>query len=178
MIRVTGGLYRGNLLYCPRDIRPSSGRIKEYIFSQIGQYTIGANVLDLFAGSGALGIEALSRKASDVTFVDISRHSVNAIKKNLSKLMTEGRIQQMDALKYIATFEARPFDLIFVDPPYEEFIPDNLIKAIVEAEMLNEGGHLIFEMMSKIPQPEAESLLLSSYRTLGDTTVGIWFRPG
>ena len=176
MLRVTGGNYRGTLLYCPPNIRPTSGRIKEYIFSQVGQFTIGASVLDLFAGSGALGIEALSRRAGKAVFVDKSRRACQAVYKNLNKLGIEAKVSHIDALKFIRYYKSEPFNLIFIDPPYDEFHPETIIKAIEEVEILNEGGHLIYELKAGQQEPETTSLLLTSFRTLSDTTVGIWFR--
>ncbi len=178
MLKVTGGIYKGTNLHCPRNIRPTSGRIKEYIFSQIGQYTIGSRVLDLFAGSGALGIEAMSRKASSAVFVDNSYHSMTAIRKNLHKLQLDSKVIRADALKIINIHKIEPFDIIFLDPPYNEYEPITLIKALETTQILNEGGHVVFEMIAGSPEPETQNLLLTSFRTLGDTTVGIWFRQG
>lgn len=176
MIRVTGGVYRGMLLHCPRDIRPTSGRIKEYIFSQISQYLVGAKVLDLFAGSGALGIEAVSRRAAEVVFVDISRRSYTAIQKNINKIGFKGRIIRTDAIHFIRSYKSAPFDLILIDPPYQEFDPHTILGLIEESSLLNEGGHLVYELTAGKPEPETQSLQLISFRTLSDTTVGIWFR--
>jgi len=177
MLRVTGGIFRGTLLHCPRDIRPTSGRIKEYIFSQVGEFTAGARIIDLFAGSGALGIEALSRKAREAVFVDKSYRSITVIRKNLQKMGLESAVIKADALRYIKNFKNEPFDLIFLDPPYREYEPSTLITAIEKSEILLKGGHLVYELSVGIPQPETQILLPNSYRTLADTSIGIWFRP-
>ena len=176
MLKVSGGIYKGTNLHCPRNIRPTSGRVKEYIFSQIGQYTVGSRVLDLFAGSGALGIEALSRKASSAVFVDISYHSITAIRKNLLKFQLDSKVIRADSLKIINSFKIEPFDIIFLDPPYNEYEPITLVKALESTQILNEGGHIVIEMIAGSPEPETQNLLLTSFRTLGDTTIGIWFK--
>jgi 16S rRNA (guanine966-N2)-methyltransferase len=178
MIRVTGGLFRGTLLYCPKNIRPSSAKIKEYIFSQVGPYIIGGRVLDLFAGSGALGIEALSRHAREAVFVDKARNAILSLEKNLQKLHLEGKIIRADALHFVENYQGEPFDLICLDPPYEKFYPQILLSALEKSNLLNPGGHVVFEMMADTPEPETETLLLSSFRTLGDTSIGIWFKQG
>ncbi len=177
MLRVTGGTFRGMLLYCPRDIRPTAGRIKEYIFSQVSEFAPGARVIDIFAGSGALGIEALSRKAREAVFLDKSVRSVTIIKRNLQKIGVEGMVLKADALRYINNFKKEPFDLIFLDPPYRDYEPSTLIQAIEKSEILQKGGHVVYEINAGLPQPESQILLPNSFRTLGDTSIGIWFRP-
>lgn len=134
--------------------------------------------MDLFAGSGALGIEALSRRAREVVFVDKSRQSIIAVKKNLLKLNLEAKLIRADALLFIETYKGEPYDLIFIDPPYNKYNPHTIFTAIEEANFLNEGGHLIFELQAGAAEPIANTLLPASLRTLSDTSVGIWFKGG
>ncbi|MBC8277839.1 MAG: 16S rRNA (guanine(966)-N(2))-methyltransferase RsmD [FCB group bacterium] len=178
MLRVTGGLFRGMNLHCPKDIRPSSGRIKEYIFSQITEFVPGSRVLDIFAGSGALGIEALSRKARSAVFVEKSQRSITSIRKNLQKLEIQSKVIKADALRYIKHFKSEPFDIIFIDPPYRDYEPITLLEAVENSVILQNGGHLVMEMSTGTAEPETQVLIPNSFRALGDTTVGIWFRPG
>lgn len=209
MLRVTGGLFRGMNLHCPKDIRPSSGRIKEYIFSQITEYVPGSRVLDIFAGSGALGIEALSRKARCAVFVEKSQRSITSIRKNLQKIIEiqskpsakiapglsatdhedslpadsrgrsfQSKVIKADALRYIKHFKSEPFDIIFIDPPYRDFEPITLLEAVENSVIMQNGGHLVLEMPTGTAEPETQVLIPNSFRALGDTTVGIWFRPG
>ncbi len=178
MLRISGGLYKGMRLYCPRDIRPTSGRIKEYIFSQVGEFTRGSRIADLYAGSGALGIEALSRRAQEAVFVDKSRRAVAAIRKNLLKINNKSKVLKSDTLQYIKHFKHKPFDIIFIDPPYREVDPQVIMEAVEKSDILQKGGHLVLEICADCREPESEFLLPNSFRTLGDTAVGIWFRPG
>jgi 16S rRNA (guanine966-N2)-methyltransferase len=144
----------------------------------VGQYTIGARVLDLFAGSGALGIEALSRRAKEAVFVDKSRSAVNAIRQNLMKLELNCKVHRAEALHFISTYKGEPFELVIVDPPYYEYFPQTILDTIEDSNLLNDGGHLVLEMETGAIEPQAKVLLPSSSRALSDTLVSIWFKKG
>jgi 16S rRNA (guanine966-N2)-methyltransferase len=121
-MRVIAGSRKGHTLVAPRgtDTRPTSDRVRESIFNLVGPLD-GAKVLDLFAGSGALGIEALSRGATSAVFVDSDRDAVRAIDRNLEKLrLTGARIVRGDALLTLAqeSMAGAKYDLVLVDPPY------------------------------------------------------------
>lgn len=125
-MRVVAGRFGGRSLAAPpgRAVRPTSDRVREALFSILGAgpvSIVGARVLDLFAGSGALGIEALSRGASQVTFVDSSSAAVAAVRRNLEALGVEAEVRRQDALAYLRTAsrDARQYDLVFLDPPYQ-----------------------------------------------------------
>jgi len=178
VLRITGGIFKGYTLFCPKNIRPTSARVKEYIFSQVSQYTIGSRILDLFAGSGALGIEAMSRRAREVCFVDKSRNSVNSIKRNLEKFDFKASVHQSDFFRFVKTYKGEPFDLVFVDPPYLDYKPETILKSLEEANLIKEGGHLVYELGSGGHEPETDNLMLVSLKTHGDTTIGIWYRKG
>jgi 16S rRNA (guanine966-N2)-methyltransferase len=119
-MRVIAGSASGVRLAVPaRGVRPTMDRVKAAIFSSLGDAVLSARVLDLFAGSGALGIEALSRGASSVVFVEEDRQSAEIIKANLAKTKLKGRIRQQDVfdfLRHVSTAEV--FHIIFADPPY------------------------------------------------------------
>src|SRR5205809_733091 len=101
-MRVIAGLAGGVQLVSPKsDVRPTMDRVKAAIFSSLGELVIGARVLDLFAGTGALGIEALSRGAESAIFVDEDRQSIAAIEKNLVKTKMQGRVRQQDAFSFL-----------------------------------------------------------------------------
>jgi len=121
-MRVIAGRAGGIRLAVPkRGVRPTMDRVKAAIFSSLGDAVVGARVLDLFAGSGALGIEALSRGASSVVFVDDDRESVEMIESNLAKTRLNGRIRQQDVFDFLRQASgAEKFDIIFADPPYEK----------------------------------------------------------
>ena len=121
-MRVIAGSAGGIQLNVPsRGVRPTMDRVKEAIFSSLGEAVIGARVLDLFAGSGALGIEALSRGATSVLFVDEDRQSTMAIEKNLAKTKFRARVTGQDVFKFLKRYSSTEnFGIIFADPPYEQ----------------------------------------------------------
>ena len=151
-MRVIAGSAGGLRLAAPkRGVRPTMDRVKAAIFSSLGDTIIGARVLDLFAGSGALGIEALSRGAASVLFVEGDRQSIAAIKKNLAKVNLTGRIRQenvFDFLRRSAGMEN--FQIIFADPPYEqtksgERYTEKLLSNEVLPQLLDSDGVFVLE---------------------------------
>jgi 16S rRNA (guanine966-N2)-methyltransferase len=118
-VRVVAGTAKGRRLVTPPglDTRPTSDRVREAIFNALGSIdaVAGARVLDLFAGSGALGIEALSRGAATAVFVDLSLQALDAVRTNLDSIGLEGTVVRIDAHRY----DDGPFDLALLDPPYD-----------------------------------------------------------
>ena len=121
-MRVIAGIAGGLRLDVPKtDIRPTMDRVKAAIFSSLGERVLGARVLDLFAGTGALGIEALSRGAESAMFVENDRQAIKTIESNLTKSSLSGRVRKQDVFDYLThASTAETFDLIFADPPYEK----------------------------------------------------------
>src|SRR5205814_10533449 len=120
VLRIIGGTWRGRKLRFPASaaIRPTPERVRETLFNWLGAHTPGARALDLFAGSGALGLEALSRGASHVTFVEQDEAAVRELRARLAEWHAGGaRVARADALRYLAG-EAQPFDLVFLAPPF------------------------------------------------------------
>jgi len=154
-MRVITGLARGRKLREPEgmDIRPTTDMVKESIFNII-QYDIeGRNALDLFAGTGQLGIEALSRGAASVTFVDESASAIRLVKENLKLTgLPGGKTVYGDALAFLE----RPgkFDLIFIDPPYETDLINKSLQKIFEFDKLNENGIIVCESRVEMEMPE------------------------
>jgi 16S rRNA (guanine966-N2)-methyltransferase len=118
-VRVIAGAYKGRQLRTPAGIstRPTGDRVREALFSILGRLD-GERVLDLYAGSGALGIEALSRGASEAVFVDSDQRAVAAIRRNLEAIGVEAPVQRRDALAFLREASESPYDLVFLDPPY------------------------------------------------------------
>ena len=154
-MRVITGLARGRRLKEPEGmaIRPTTDQVKESIFNII-QYDIeGRNVLDLFAGTGQLGIEALSREAASVVFVDESSAAMKLVRENIKRTgLGNARTVQADALSYLRGPEK--FDLIFVDPPYDRPVLDKTLSKIIEFDKLNENGIIICESKTETEMPE------------------------
>jgi len=155
-MRVISGSAKGRKLKEPdgNDIRPTSGMVKESIFNIIQFDIEGRNVLDLFAGTGQLGIEALSRGAKNVVFVESKQDAVKLIWRNLKHCGFEqsARVVFRDALKFLDGEEK--FDLVFVDPPYSTGLAGKVLTKITEVDKLNTNGIIIFEIEAKAVLPE------------------------
>lgn len=130
-MRIIAGEFRGRTLKGPPDrrTRPTADRVREAWFSILGGELAGARVLDLFAGSGALGLEALSRGASRVDFVEVSKTSLAALRANVAALDVEARVRihRTDALAFVARLDPRSFDIAFADPPYRARAAQQLV---------------------------------------------------
>ena len=147
-MRVITGKARGVNLKTPEGLttRPTADRVKEALFSVINFDLPGADVLDLFGGTGQLGIEALSRGANRAVFVDENDKACLLIKENLrrSKLELQGRVVRSDYLAYLHSRQDC-FDIIFLDPPYAEVFLENALKCITEIDILRSGGIIVCE---------------------------------
>lgn len=147
-MRVIAGKARGTQLNTPDGMltRPTADRVKEALFSIIQFDLPGARVLDLFGGTGQLGIEALSRGASKAVFVDSRREACQLIRSNLKKthMESDAAVVQSDYLEYLNRCKER-FDIILLDPPYAEVFLETAIKRITEIDILQSGGIIIAE---------------------------------
>ena len=155
-MRVISGSARGRKLKEPQgqSIRPTTDLVKESVFNIIQFDIEGRRVLDLFAGTGQLGIEALSRGASDVAFVDESNDAVRLVRDNIKTLGFEDRalVTRSDALAYLA--QGGHFDVVFLDPPFESGLIEKALKAIFEFDILKENGIIICETKEDRLLPE------------------------
>ena len=177
-MRVIAGSAGGIRLSVPkRGVRPTMDRVKAAIFSSLGDAIIGARVLDLFAGSGALGIEALSRGACSVLFVEEDRQSTNVIEKNLAKTKFEARVRQQsvsDFLRYASG--AEKFEIILADPPYEktksgERFTEKLLTSKRLSELLAPGGVFVLEKRPGEALPETKLWRVARQKKYGATEV-------
>jgi 16S rRNA (guanine966-N2)-methyltransferase len=153
-VRIIAGSRKGHTINAPKglDTRPTGDRVREAAFNLIGPVD-GASVLDLFAGSGAMGLEALSRGAGGAVFVESDREACRAIERNLEKLrLTGARVVCEDTLRFLAT-ERNQYDLVLVDPPYElvESLQVSLSRYL--PAVLAEDGLLVFETSTR-DEPE------------------------
>jgi 16S rRNA (guanine966-N2)-methyltransferase len=174
-VRVVAGEFKGRRLRAPRGMRtrPTADRVREAVFSMLGDVT-GARVLDLYAGSGALGIEALSRGAASAVFVERDPRAVAAIRENLRSLGLDEPVRRQDALRFLAHAEG-PFDLVFCDPPYDSVarVAGPLSERLPAS--LAEGARMVTESDKRTPLELPFALLAD--RTYGDTRIAIHAFP-
>ncbi|WP_312643001.1 16S rRNA (guanine(966)-N(2))-methyltransferase RsmD [Hydrogenoanaerobacterium sp.] len=166
-MRVITGTARGRKLVTPEgmDTRPTTDMVKESIFSIIQFDVPGANVLDLFAGSGQMGIEAISRGAIGATFVDSAKLSVTAIKQNLDAtgFIDKSKVYPMEAKTYLMSAAER-FDIAFLDPPYHQGLLADVLPSV--AKLMRENSIIVCETQSdeKLPEAVGEFTLRKTYR--------------
>ena len=153
-MRVITGSARGRRLKTPEgmDIRPTTDNVKESVFN-ILQFDIeGRRVLDLFAGTGQLGIECLSRGAREAVFIDADRDAVKIVKENLKTCGFSAPVLQQDALSYLNN--CGKFDLIFIDPPYDAGLYEPVLEKINSVDILSDGGIILCESRRETVLPE------------------------
>lgn len=181
-MRVISGKFKGKKLFSPigQDVRPTTDRIKETVFNIIcsKRSFIGAYVLDLFSGSGALGIEALSRGAKKAVFVDKSRDSFELTKKNLAHvgIDTEAEIYNTDYQIALKKLEGKKFDIIFLDPPYFGKTEQNIFDLIQKYDLLTINGIIFLEHSTKIDLPQTNERFIIDNRICGKTSI-TFFMP-
>lgn len=180
-MRVIAGIYRGLRISAPRNIRPTKDNVREAIFNVMASYIEGKRVLDLFAGSGSFGIEALSRGASYVLFVDSSKVTTNVIDNNLKKLRLEdakkAKVLTKDAQVAIKLLHKRKekFDIIFLDPPYYKNWIKKCLKNFNVYDILTPSGLIVAEHFKKddIP-PSLNAFGVARQLVYGDTIITIY----
>lgn len=174
-LRVTGGRLRGRRIRIPAEgVRPTSARIREALFGRLADLE-GASVLDLYAGSGALGIEAISRGAEAAVFVDRAAHTLAVLRANLATLEIDpvSRVMAGDVPQVVARLgRARErFDLALLDPPYASDEPARALEALVDSEILAPGAIVVLERSRRHPSPRVSGLSELDERRYGDTVV-------
>jgi 16S rRNA (guanine966-N2)-methyltransferase len=174
-VRVVAGEFKGRRLRAPRGMRtrPTADRVREALFSMLGDVS-GAHVLDLYAGTGALGIEALSRGAGSALFVERDARAAAAIEDNLRSLGLDQPVRRQDALRFLARGEGA-FDLVFCDPPYDS-VP-RIVGPLAERlpALLARGARIVTESDKRSPLELPFRLLAE--RTYGDTRIAIHAGP-
>ena len=187
-MRVIAGSAKGMTLLCPKNlpVRPATDRVKESVFGVLSGSLEDACVLDLFAGSGSVGIEALSRGAARCTFVENDARCVKVIRENLERthLAERAHLMRANALRIAAIVDPRdvPFDLVFVDPPYAQSERmdatspiGRLLVGIGEGDLLADGGLVVVEhATSSAALGHAGALILDDQRRYGGTTVSFY----
>lgn len=177
-MRVIAGRLGGRRLTAPRGLatRPTSDRVREALFSALG-HVAGARVLDLYAGTGALGIEALSRGAARAVFVENARPAIAALRENLAALdlLGSARVVTQPAARAVAAIAAEgPFDLVFADPPYAALAEVPPLVAVLARGALAPGARFVLEHASRDAAPDLGALAPRATRAYGDTAITIY----
>lgn len=146
-MRVISGIHRSRVLeqVTSHNTRETKDRVKESIFNSISNYLYDSDILDLFSGSGSLGIESLSRGSRHATFNDLSKEAYNVTKRNIQtlKLEKESTLHSKDYIDLLTTLQ-KPFDVIFLDPPYKLDLINNVLEIIKTKHLLKEDGIIIY----------------------------------
>ena len=183
-MRITGGEFGGRNLKVPKTdaIRPTQDRVREALFNIIQCEIAGADFLDLFAGSGAVGLEALSRGATRVAFVEASRKHIAILKENIDSFRVQSTAIEVvvaDAYRWLATYSGPGFSIGFADPPYalgEEKGYASVLATLAVRGVIRPGGLFIAEMTAVQKAEETPGWELVRDRTYGKTRLCIWRR--
>lgn len=180
-MRIISGKAKGHHLKSAphHKIRPTADRVKEAIFNILGEFTHEARVLDLFAGTGSLGLEAISRGAASAVFVDKAFSAIRIIRQNLESLGFDDQCEvwHTDAFQAVKTLgdQEKQFDLIFIDPPYQSELADKVIPYLLHYNLVRPESIIVLERPSR-KQPAQANLPLICLREskYGDTIIQYW----
>lgn len=151
-LRITGGQARGRSIESPQglDVRPTSSKIRQALFNILGARVSGANFLDLFAGSGLMGMEAMSRGAGSLIAVEESGKLATAIEKTLERLNLEGEVIRGDVRDVVNNLPKLYFDIVFADPPYKSSLSKTVVQLVAKKRLLKPEGILVVEHHFKV----------------------------
>tara|TARA_Y100000996_G_scaffold119175_1_gene89001 strand:- start:894 stop:1499 length:606 start_codon:yes stop_codon:yes gene_type:complete len=171
-IRITGGKWKGKKIFfdLSNDLRPTPDRAKETLFNWLGQNLSEMKCLDLFSGTGALGLEAFSRGAKKVTFVEKNKNYLQKIKNVYLEVSAKGNCDFFcaECLNWVKNYESKTkYDLIFIDPPFNKNLIHDLLNGILEKELLSKNGRIYIEFEKKLDLKIPESLKLKKKKSLG-----------
>jgi 16S rRNA (guanine(966)-N(2))-methyltransferase RsmD len=180
LIRVVGGTARGRKLFGPKGLvfRPTTGRVKEFLFSYLYEKVENAIILDLFSGSGSLGIEAISRGAKKVFFIDHSKYSITLLKKNLATcgFHKQAVILKGSVFSIIRDQKLPTFQIIFADPPFKGYYRERITENIGRYQLLSSGGLLLIEHEQHDTDSRSHSMMLIKQKRFGNSMVSIYKR--
>lgn len=176
-MRIISGCRRGHKLreFDGQDVRPTTDRVKEAIFNLIQMYVQNAEVLDMFAGSGALSFEMISRGAKHAVLVDVDRRSTDIINKNISELRFENQctVINRSCFDYVENCGMK-FDVIFLDPPYNKGFIEPSLEAVVKNNILAEGGIVVLESDNTDFRNDINGLEILKQKRYGRTFVTVY----
>jgi 16S rRNA (guanine966-N2)-methyltransferase len=172
-VRIISGKFKGHKLvsFDEDHIRPTTDRVKESVFNIISAYIDGARVLDLFSGTGSLGLEAFSRGATSIDMVEQSPRSIKIIRKNLELLKIEAgvKIFKDDAVSFVKEYQGAPYDIILIDPPFPLKICETILKEVGHSAVASSQTQIFIEHSRQEPLPvEIGNLRCIDTRTYGD----------
>ena len=188
-MRIAGGMFRGRVVAPPKTggLRPTQDMVREALFNILAPEIPGADFLDLFAGSGAVGIEAASRGAASVTFVESDRRHAETVRRNAAAIMGEGtapggvrwEVAVADAYRWVGRYSGSGFSVAFADPPYAAW--DGLgcaefVRSLAERGVVRPGGLFVAETASSAKAEEVPGWDLLRDRAYGKTRIAIWRR--
>ncbi len=181
-MRIIAGSLKGRTIKTLKGLiyRPATARIREAIFSILGSYNLDwekAFVIDFFAGSGSLGIEALSRGAKEVWFVDKDRRAINVIKENLTNFnISKERFRLIcaDVFSFLKKKNFKKFDLIFIDPPYRKGLLKKFLKDLLKSDLLANDCLIFAEVEKELIDVSSEKLKVLTNKTYGQTRLYLW----
>ena len=181
-MRIVGGEFGGRTLFAPKSpaLRPTQDRVREALFSILQCELPGSAFLDLFAGTGAVGLEALSRGAATATFVEASAHHLESLRRNVAAMVAQtsrANIVKADAYRYISSYAGPGFDIVFADPPYalgEEKGYASVLAMLAGRGVVKPGGLFIAEMTAVQRAEDTPGWDLLRDRTYGKTRICIW----
>lgn len=186
-LRIIGGMWRGRLIEAPPDgaIRPTTDRVRESLFNRLmhgaagsGIALQGAKVADVFAGTGAMGLEALSRGAAHVTFIERDMSALALIRRNVAKLGAEDRVSIITADAVNLPMAALAHDIALLDPPYEQNLAGPAMLSLARQGWLTENSLVSVETDAGEPAPDAEGFTLLDRRNAGRIAVSLYQRRG
>lgn len=176
-MRIISGCRRGHKLFEfeGRDVRPTTDRVKEAIFNLIQFYVPGAQVLDMYAGSGALSFEALSRGAEHATLIDADRRSIDLIRKNIDSLRFNDICTVINRSCFDYAKDCKSgFDIIFLDPPYNKGLIEPTLECIIDNDLLNEDGIIVLESDNTDFKSETDGLEIVKQKKYGRSYITIY----
>ena len=167
-MRIISGKHRGKKLksFDGFDVRPTSDRAREALYNILAFEIAGCDFLDLCSGTGAMGLEALSRGANSVTFVDNAQERIKICDFNLKSIKESADIVRSDALNFLKSTNKK-FDIIFFDPPYAFSDIENILKVVFDRKLLKDGGKFIYEHKSENSSKEVENFELYNTKKYG-----------
>jgi 16S rRNA (guanine966-N2)-methyltransferase len=178
-LRITEGSKKGKLVKAPAasSVRPTGSRTRQALFNVLRGKIQSSHFLDVCAGSGVMGLEALSRGAAQLTAIEENRQAYNILSNNVEKLGLKAKIIRGNCVSVLSKLDAHSFDLIFADPPYQSRLAEAIIESVANYELLADDGWLVVEHYRKRkPLQQSPELVLFDERHYGQTTLSFYKR--